>query len=551
MVILETEHSTFNKLIGKKLTLKELEEILFNLGYELENSEGDNLRIDITAERPDLLSTYGLARILKAYLGNKIESYKIPKSGEKLKVINETKEWPYAVACIVKGLKFDNQKIKEVIRIQEKLGATFLRNRKKGGLGLYPLDKIKFPVIFTSEDPKKIKFRPLESKNEMNGLELLENHPTGKKYKNIVENWKKFPIFKDANDKILSMPPIVNSHDLGKIDESTKEVFLEATGTDLKTINLALQVLTAALIEMGGKAFSIDMIYGNKTITSPSFEEEERKLKVEDVNKLLGLNLKVNDIKKLLEKMAYKIVSSNDKELKIVVDSVRSDIWHDVDIIDDIARAYGFNNFELSLKHVESIGNTTSSIKLKEKISNLMIGLGYQECFTLMLTSKEDQFDKMNIKEIKHINLGKSVEQSINMVRSWLLPELIKCLKSNRSVEYPHKLFEINYVTMPDETKDVKSKDILKLSIVSCHSSASFTEIKQILDYLINNLGIKSEIKETEHESFISGRVGKIIVDNAEIAQLGEIHPKVLENFGLEMPVAALELNLTELFKLN
>src|SRR3989344_7570420 len=162
MVVLETSHSVLNKLVGKKLSVKELEEYLFNLGYELEDASGDNLRIDITAERPDLLSTQGLSRALRSYLGLKNEDYKIYKSNDKVIVKNTAKEWPLVLACVVKGLKFDDENIREVIRIQEKLGATFLRNRKKGGLGLYPLDKIKFPVTYTSEEPGKIRFKPLE-----------------------------------------------------------------------------------------------------------------------------------------------------------------------------------------------------------------------------------------------------------------------------------------------------------------------------------------------------------------------------------------------------
>lgn len=550
MVMLETEHSALNKILGKKLSIEELKDILFNLGFELEDVQGDNLKIDITTERPDLLSTYGLGRTLRAYLGHKNNSYKIPKSEEKLKIHNAAKEWPYAAACLVKGLKFDNEKIKEVIRIQEKLGDTFLRNRKKGGIGVYPLDKIKFPVKFTAETPEKIRFVPLESKKVMNGHQILEEHQTGRKYKHIAKAWKRFPVFIDANENIMSMPPIINSHDLGKIDEKTKDVFVEVTGKDLKTVNMALQVLVAALIDMGGKAYSIDMVYGNKIITSPSFKEEKRILKVNEVNKILGLELKAGEVEKLLKKMNYKVISRNQKELKILIDSTRTDIWHDVDVIDDIARAYGFNNFKINFKHVDSIGETTPSVKIKEEISSLMLGLGYQEAFTLVLTDKDDQFRKMNIEEFKYMSLGKSIEQSINMTRVWLLPELMKCLKNNRSVEYPQKIFEINYVIVPDENKDVKCKDILRIAVAISNSSASFTEIKQILEHIMNLLGINYEIRETEHGSFIRGRCGRISVQGKDIAYIGELHPQVLENYELEMPVAALEINLTELFEI-
>ena len=177
--------------------------------------------------------------------------------------------------------------------------------------------------------------------------------------------------------------------------------------------------------------------------------------------------------------------------------------------------------------------------------------MGYQEAFTLMLTSRQDQFDKMNIQELKHIKLGKSVESGVNIIRCWLLPEIIKALQHNRSVEYPHKLFEINYAVIPDEKIDVKCKDILKLCIASCHYNANFTEMKQVLDNIMDVLGINYEINDADHGSFIHGRAGKISVNKKDVAFIGELHPAVLKNWGLEMPAAALEINLTDLFNLS
>ena len=549
MVILETEHKQLNKILGRKLEIKELEEILFSLGYELENVEGDKLRIDITAERPDLLSTYGLGRLLRSYLGNKNEEIKINKSNYKLNVKQPAKEWTNTAAAVVKGLKLDDQKIREIIRVQEKIGSTFLRNRKKGAIGIYPLEKIKFPITFTAEKPEQIKFRPLEYNKEINGREILEKHPTGMKYKHLLERWEKYPLFKDSNNKILSMPPIINSHELGRVDERTTEVFVEVSGKDIQTIRMALNVMVSALAGIGGKIYSVEIDNGNKIIT-PEFTGEKRTIEVGYVNKILGTSLKTNEVKKLLEKMNHKVVKTNTDSLILIVDPLRSDIWHDIDIADDIARTYGFNNLELRMKNVESVGETTRSVKVKDEISKLLTGLGYQECFTLMLTNNETQFEKMNIKEPGYVKLGTTVEQGINMMRQWLLPELMKSLENNRSAEYPQKLFEISHTTVIDNTKDVGCKDILKLCIVNCHGNAIFTEMKQVLDYLFNALGIKYELTEVEHETFIKGRNAKIKVENEHVGNFGEINPKVLENFGIEMPCTGLEINLSELFKL-
>ncbi len=549
MVNVEVSYKTLKKQVGKEFSLKELEEMLFNLGFELEGAQEDMLVIGITAERPDLLSSFGLARMIRSYLGLKNPVLKIEKAKEKVKVQSPAKEWPFAVACIVKGLKFDDEKIKEIIRVQEKIGSTFLRKRKKGGLGVYPLDKIKFPVIFTSQDPKEIVFQPLESSKKMNGLQILETHPTGQKYKDILQGWKRFPVFRDSNKDVLSMPPIVNSSDLGRVDESTKDVFVEVTGTDLKTINLALEVLVSGLIGMGGKAYSLEIDYGDKKILSPSFKEEERKIEVEKINKLLGTTFSPKEVSVFLEKMGYAVKSASKKDVNFLVPATRSDIWHDVDIIDDVARAFGFNKLELRVKPVNTVADTTKDVKVKEKVSQLLVGLGYQEVFTLMLTSSEDQFKRMNLKEEEVVRLGATVEQSINMVRSWLLPEVMKCLKENRSIPYPQNLFEINYVTIP-EKNEVKSKDVLKLSLVSAHNSAGFTQVKQVLEFLFSRLDLQAEFKAIEHDSFIEGRVAQVSVGNKKVGLVGEIHPKVLENWGLELPVAALELDLTSIFDL-
>jgi len=98
-----------------------------------------------------------------------------------------------------------------------------------------------------------------------------------------------------------------------------------------------------------------------------------------------------------------------------------------------------------------------------------------------------------------------------------------------------------------------KNDDIIefnRIAIASSHDTANYTDMRQVLDYIMKCFGLSYDIEETEHKSFIEGRVGRAIVKGKKVAYLGEVSPVVLENWGLEMPVAALELNLTELFEL-
>ena len=551
MVILETSFKELNKAIGKKLSQKELDETLSSLGFELDSVENDNLKIEITPDRPDLLSTQGLARLLKAYLGLKVETnYKIKKSNYKL-IIDKSVEKirPYTISAVVKNLNFDSEKIKEIINIQEKIHNTFARKRKKTSIGIYPLENIKFPITYLAKNKKEIKFRPLDCDNELTAEEILEIHPTGIKYSDLLKPYDKYPLFIDSTNKILSMPPIINAHELGKVTEKTKEIFIECSGHDLNSCEQVLNIIITTLADMGGEIYSVEHVYGNKKIIKPDLTPEIKEIKVEYVNKVLGTNFDSKKISLLLKKMNYSIKTISKEKLTVLIPKYRTDIWHEIDIVDDIIRAYGINNLEPTLPNVPSIAENLPENIYIDKLREVIVGLGFIESFTFGLTNRDDQFRKMNLKELNHIKLGTVKEMTINMVRLNLLPEILKLLVNNRSKEYPQKIFEINDVVIPDETQDVLCKNQTKLCCVIAHEKTNFTEIKQVLDYLAKVLDLNLNLKELNHSSFIEGRCASIIVNDLEIGYLGEINPIVLENFELLVPITALELNLETLIR--
>lgn len=254
-----------NIKIPKKLFEKEIgtldEEMKHKIamfGTPIESVGEEDIELEIFPDRPDLISYHGFKRGFLAFLGKKtgLKEYKLnkPEKDYTLTIDSSVKPvWPYAICAIVKGLELDNEKIKEIIDIQEKLTTTIGRNRKKFGLGIYPLEKIKLPITYKAIEPDLIKFIPLEMEKEMNALQILQRHPTGRAYAHLLSGKTQFPIFVDSENQILSMPPIINSNTTGKITESTKEAFVECTGTDLNTLQKALNIFVTALAEMGEK----------------------------------------------------------------------------------------------------------------------------------------------------------------------------------------------------------------------------------------------------------------------------------------------------------
>ena len=419
-----------------------------------------------------------------------------------------------------------------MIQLQEKLCESYGRRRQKIAIGLYNFKKISFPIYYKAVLPKSVRFYPLESKVLMSLRDILSSHPKGKKYGWIIERYSKYPLLVDSKNEILSFPPIINSNHLGKVNVNDSELFFEVTGTDFDSVALAANIFAQALYDRGFKIESLDTRYNNKRITIPYEFNDTIKIKKEDAEKLVGVDIK--DIKALIEMARFEIVQDTVK-----IPFFRKDILHAVDIIEDIAIMYGYDNIAAAELTSYSIGNTSNNIKKIDELRNFMLGLGYQEILSQILSNKDLLYNKMNINDFGTIEIENYMSDNYSVVRTWLIPGLLDTLSKNKHVSYPQKIFEQGLITTND------TKDFERISCVSCHEQANYTEIKQVVDTLLRDLGYEHEIIEVEHKSFITGR---IIVKGKKVGFVGEVSPNVLSNFQLEMPVAAMEINLTALF---
>jgi len=124
-------------------------------------------------------------------------------------------------------------------------------------------------------------------------------------------------------------------------------------------------------------------------------------------------------------------------------------------------------------------------------------------------------------------------------------------LSSNTHVQYPQRIYEVGDCTIWDATLPNRARDTLRLACASAHAKANFTEMKSELEPLMINLGFDFAVKPKDHPSFLSGRAGTIHVHDRVAGIIGEVHPQVLENWNLENPVAAMELDLDVLHELR
>ena len=545
MAIITLNKKQFEKEIGR--LDEKMQDRIAMFGTPIEEITEKEIEIEIFPNRPDMLSYQGFKRSFLSFLGKKtgLRNYKINKPEKDHKVIVDPSVKnirPYTACAIVKRLKLNEDKIKELIEIQEKLHITIGRKRKKVAIGIYPLEKIKLPITFKALEPDKIKFHPLEADKEMSGLQILQKHPAGKEYAHLLSGKAKFPIFIDANKNILSMPPIINSHLTGKITEDTKEVFIECSGFDLKILNKCLNIIVTSLADMGGEIYAMELKYKKKSIT-PNLNTEKMKISLENTNKLLGLNLNEKQLKNLIEKMGH-----NYSKGRVEIPSWRIDVLHEVDLIEDVAIAYGYENFVPEIPEVSTIGQEDQKEIVKRRISEILVGLNLLEVSNYHLTNKKDQFKNMGFSEKREKNYIELEESKTDytILRRDLIHYLLKVLSNNIDSEYPQRIFEVGKVFELDEG-NLKESEKLAVAL----ASGNFTEIRQILEYISKMLNIKIKLKETEDfpPYFIEGRVGKIILNNKQIGFIGEIHPKILRNWKIKMPVSIFEIDLEEIFK--
>jgi len=561
MPTVQIDLKDFENLLGRKLPtdIDELNDLLSYVKGEIKLIEGSEAHIEIKdSNRPDIWNIEGLARALKGFLGIEegLKTYSVyGDSGVTVSVDSRLEHIrPYIGCAVVRGVKLNDFIIRGAMHLQDKLDQTYGRRRRRTSIGLYDFGLIKPPLRYTVAKPREISFVPLGFEEELTLEEILEKHPKGIEYGGIVKEYEVWPILLDSEERVLSFPPIINSNDLGRITERTRDVLVEVTGTRKETVLNTLNIVVLSFADRGGRIESSEVIYSYKNeerVTTPKLETGTVTLTLPYIKEVLGIELSRREVSALLKKARFRVASAKGDTLTVEVPCYRIDIMHPVDVVEEIAIAYGYDNIEPERTMASTIGGVTPEREFRDLIREIMIGLGFQEVLTYTLTNPDNLFTKMNIKPTPIIEILNPKIQYLTCLRNWLLPGLLEFLGANTHVEYPQRIFEVGYAIIPDKNAETKSVDTEKLSCVIIHSNANFTEARSNLDALLRNLGLSCVVKETEHGSFIEGRVGRVLVAGKDVGLIGEIHPLVLENWRLENPAAAFELDLNRLFQLK
>ena len=529
------------KDLGIDMEKDELIDTLPMMSSDIEDFDDEEIKVEFFPNRPDNLSVEGVARSFKGFIGQEIgfPDYEVTPSNE-IVVVEEdvAKIRPYIGFAKIDNVDFSGDKLKYIMDFQENLHWVIGRDRKKVAIGIHNADVVNAPFKYIATPKDENAFVPLEKDAPMTPDEILTEHDKGKDYAHLIEDFDKYPLILDCDNQVLSMPPIIK--------EDTKNIIVDVTGTDERAVNQALNIICSSFAEVGGKIRSMEVQYADKTIVSPDLTPQEQNVHVDTANELIGgTDLIAEDIKELLLKARFDAEIISDNEVKAIIPAYRVDILHEVDVVENIAVQYHINAVEAKLPNINTVAYENNWFKAESTIREVMIGLGFQEVMSLMLTNEDAHYAKMNQPEEDHVQVARPITIDRTMIRTSLINSLMEFLEDNKHEDLPQKIFEIGDVLYLDETKENKTRSSKKLAALICHSTANFTEIKSVVTSVLNNLGYSMEISDSENKSFIVGRVADV-TGEAEKGIIkgffGEVSPEVITNFTLDYPVIAFEI---------
>ncbi len=532
-----------------------LNEIFAFVKGDVESLDGDAISIEVKdSNRPDIWSVEGIARALKGYLGiGRIKQITIAGRSNLNVVVDKGVKpiRPFISTAIVKGLQPTDEALKSWINLQEKLDQTYGRKRKRASIGFYQADLIQSPLSYTVANPDIITFAPLGSEEKQSLREIVSTHPKGSEYGEIIAQFESWPVLVDATDNVLSLPPVINSNDLGRITTETRNILVEVTGTNAETVHNTLKIVVSSLAERGGKIYSCleTYPYGSpRRIVSPDLSPTQTSLRLSYINTLLGTSLTLKEASRFAERAGYGVRRATGDNIQLEIPSYRTDIMHSVDIIEDIAIATDINRLKPEWPKIWTVGNLAKETDETQNVGEIMIGLGFQEVLTYALTSPVVVSNNVQSSDGKLVELLNPRMTTHTVLRSWLLPSLLEILSHNTHVDYPQRIFEIGPCISSGENQIHPIQETRKLAAVIIHANAGFTEIRSSFDALAESRGRSFQIKEMEHPSFLSGRCGVIISDGREVGFIGEVNPRVIKSWGLNLPAAAFEVEMSDLF---
>ncbi len=548
MPVIRVYKHRLDKLVGRTLSVKELEELLFNLKCEVSVIDENTLEVELNSDRPDMLMTEGIARAIKGLLELElgIPEYTVINT-DIVVYVDPPPTRPYIAVATIYNVNIDYEMLEELIQFQEKLHTTYGRMRRRIAIGLHDLDKLPSKTLYYREvNVDEVRFIPLHDYREYTAREVIENTKQGKEYGHISIREDKYHPMLFSGDKVIAMPPVINA-DITRVEPGTRNLLVDVTGTDKRYVEETIDLITTMLAESGGRIGRVRVVYPRgEGEVYPKLRTEVMRLNIEYARRVLGLDIPAEDLKHHLERMRFNARVSNGN-IEVTIPPYRVDILHPIDLVEDIAMSIGYNNIEPLLPSSVPPTPLPPKYRFINTLRELLVGLGFQELHLYMLTSSKS-LAKIGVEEKDVVRIANPITEELDALRPTMLNQLLIALRDNQHVDMPVKIFSIGDVVIVDEDKETKTNEKTILAIAYMSGKASFEDLQAPLFAAMRLLGFEIKTIKTKHKLTIDGRTASLVINNVNRGFIGEVKPEVLEELGIKYPVVIGEIDLTNLW---
>ncbi|KAG8718511.1 phenylalanine--tRNA ligase subunit beta [Ceratobasidium sp. 394] len=459
-----------------------------------------------------MLCIEGIARALRIFLEKeKSPEYKLvpppggPENYLTITIAPETAQIrPYFAGAILRNIRFTPRSYASFIDLQDKLHQNIARKRQLVAIGTHDLDTLRPPYTYEALPPNQIKFVALGKTEEKRADELMEIYQGEKhlsRYLHIIQDSPVYPIIYDSNRTVLSMPPIINSEH-SKITLETKNVFIDLTATDETKLAIVTNMMVTMFSEYCAEPFTIEpvrlILPDGSTKITPDLSMRPMSTTSAYLNSYTGLNLSSTELAHLLERMGLTATAvldapsaassaSTDPDLTLLIPPTRPDILHPVDLVEDSAIAYGFNKLPRAFPSTSTVAQPLEVSKLADLVRRECGMCGWVEVLPLILCSHDENFAWLNRKDdgTTAVKLANPKTLEYQVVRTSLLPGLLKTIRENRAHALPIQVFETSDVTLKDDAHERRARNVRRAAAVWCNKSAGFEVVHGLLGRLM------------------------------------------------------------------
>lgn len=476
---------------------EELVKLLEHVKCEVEEELGDRVKLEVTHDRPDHFSAEGLARTLKGVADVEVGLPPIKTTWSSLELNAETiEERPYISMAVVRGVKLDDEAVKQLIQLQEKLHETYGRGRRKIAIGYYDVSKIKPPIFYTrvSQDDEYV---PLGLDKPVKIREMYELTEQGRRYSPLINRERPLALV-DGAGQIMVIIPVLGS-ECCKITEETRDVLIDVTGTDPRAVHNMLSVLTYTHRHM------------------------EIEVDAEAVSDLLGVSLSPAEFERLVNKARLGYRGG-----KVVAPPYRINVLTWVDVAEDVAVMMGYNRLPREAPKVVTGGRRHGTEIFAGEVRRALMSMGFVEVSNYILT------DRAVESLCKAVYVANPISELYNAVRCSIVTQLIATASTMRRREV--KLFEVGDVVREGRTLKVAA-------FLISRDGVTLTDGLSVAKTLCNRLGLNCKASATEVGWALQNRAARIEGDVS--GYVAEVNPDLLTILGHLIPTVVGELVLS------